>query len=147
MTKDEAEQVRKCHDKNQTEQRARHELQEEFAAKRKKLLKIGARVPADPKNPRSPLFGCRYKPVPPGATYDQPLAKSLLPPGASIWEGRSNGSWQAHLPPHPRISCLWRQYGGNKPAMLEAIASCWRLFLADEGMSLSQCPVEGLPGF
>lgn len=45
----------------------------------------------------------KYPPVPVGM-LSQPQAKLLLPPGAAVWRGLSNGTWNVHLPPFARKS-------------------------------------------
>ena len=149
MTKDAEEDVAKATTKARRQRQERRELENEFQPKRKKMLKLLARVSANPRTVACAWLGRKYLARLPGAeaSYDQPLAKSLLPLGAHIWEGRSSRAWCAHLQPHKRNHCAWKDYGGNRPAMLACVAEVWTLFLKDKGMRTEQCPIPGLPGF
>ena len=122
-------------------------MEAEYLPKRRRLLEIPARVSTNSKSDRCPWFGFRYPVRLPeeGASYNQPFAKSLLPPGAYIWEARTGRAWAGHFPPHKRISCAWTVWGGNREAMLAAVAMLWQLFLKDKGLKPDQCPIPGLP--
>lgn len=149
MTKDEVDECKRCAANYQRNKAMRQQMRDEFSAKRRKLLKIPNKVSVNPKNERSPLFGRVYRSLPADdSSYDQPLAASMCPPGATIWEGRSNRTWQAHLSKDfPRCSFSWARYGGNRPAMLACLAKLWTDYLEHQGIPRSQCPVAGLPGF
>jgi hypothetical protein len=90
-------------------------------------------------------WGARLYPAhrPPDA-WSQPELKVLLPPGAVIWQGKQNGTWQGHLPPHRRISRAWHVYGGNRDAGTLVVRHLWLLYLADHALDKAACPVPGL---
>lgn len=84
----------------------------------------------------------RYPPVPRGMMTQQ-QAKALLPPGATIWRGLSNGTWNSHLAPFPRKGFQWCVYGENESCLM-CIRHVWELYLEGEGKHVSDCPVQGL---
>lgn len=91
--------------------------------------------------------GSRAKSVLPklGSQVDQKLAKSLLPPGASIWRGLTRGQWCGHLQPYARVSRPWA--GDESAACLQVIRELWDQFLEMTGQDWSACTVEGLEQF
>lgn len=84
----------------------------------------------------------KYPPVPVGM-LSQPQAKLLLPPGAAVWRGLSNGTWNVHLPPFARKSYPWALYGENESCLM-CIRHVWRLYLDGLGQETGDCPVPGL---
>ena len=56
-------------------------------------------------------------------------AKLLLPPGATIWMGHKNETWNGHMPPFARLSARWCAYGGSKAAAKEVIGRLWLEYL------------------
>lgn len=70
-------------------------------------------------------------------------AALLLPPRGTIWRMLRVGGWQCHQKPFPRVSFTFARWGARGASMLCA-QHCWRLFLADEGLGESRCPIEGV---
>lgn len=65
-------------------------------------------------------------------------AKTMLPKGCSIWRGLTKHTWNAHVPPRPRISEAW---DGNQEASLTRILKrIWAQHLELEGKSWDDCP-------
>ena len=76
----------------------------------------------------------------------QPEMKELLPPGARVWCGYQQGTWQGHLPPHAMIGRSWHIYGGQRETGMRLLRELWQQYLSDHAMDSSQCPVPGLFG-
>ena len=94
-----------------------------------------------------PLYGYKFPSSLPVGTDDLPQseAKKLLPPGCDIWRANKKGAWMFHLVNHPRGSAPWKRHGGNsRLAMLECVASAWRMYLDDHALPLSHCPIKNL---
>ena len=70
-------------------------------------------------------------------------ARGMVPPGASIWQDGSYGSWQVHLPPYPRRSRSWRKHGEAHSLQLVS-HSLWKLYLVEQGWGPELCPVQGV---
>ena len=70
-------------------------------------------------------------------------ARTLLPPGASLWQDDKFGNWQGHYPPYPRRWRAWRKWGEG--VALKLVLRClWCRYLVDEGWDTEMCPVKGL---
>ena len=65
----------------------------------------------------------------------------LCPPGCSVWRDNVRGAWSVHLPPWKRFSRPFWVFG-EQGAGLEAMREAWRLYLRDNGMDFSECPME-----
>lgn len=89
--------------------------------------------------------GYKYLHLVPKGAIEQSDAKLLLPPGASIWRAWKAGPWCGHLRPHSRISASWTSHS-HRGAAMHVLQSLWRLYLADHGMSESDCPIRGMFG-
>lgn len=86
----------------------------------------------------------KYPPMPEtGASWTQAKAKTLCPPGGSIWRGMSSGSWACHLPPWKRRSYPWDIFGFDGAAK-ECLKHMWHLYLTEQNEPLSACPIKGL---
>ena len=91
----------------------------------------------------APPTGYKRMDLVPDTPLQQAQAKFLVPPGASIWEARFAGAWAGHLPPHRRVSKPWVAHG-HRGACLEVVRHLWRLYLSDQNLAESDCPIEGL---
>lgn len=125
---------------------ARVAFAREAHAARKELMGVRGTVSASSRNPRSPLAGHKVPPELPPQARLQSEAKTLLPPGAHIWQGRQSGTWQSHIGEHRRFSQSWTAAGSHDEACLNAIRDTWRKCLADNHMKVTQCPIKGLFG-
>lgn len=86
----------------------------------------------------------KYPPFPTtGSEISQKDAASMLPPGASIWRGLSNGTWQVHMAPWKRRSYPWHVFGFNGAAK-ECLRHVRFLYLSEQDQPMSDCPVSGL---
>ena len=75
----------------------------------------------------------------------QSEAKLLMPPGSSIWRANYVGSWQVHVPPHPRHSEAWAKHQqSSHKAMIAAVTFAWQQWLDDKDLSKERCPIAGL---
>ena len=146
MTKDEHEEVQKCVAKVESLREEKRQLEAAYAPVRQRLTLAAGRVSTNPRNPNCPWAGKKYpdRLAGDGASWNQPYARTLLPPGAFIWEARAGRGWAGHLAPHRRVSRSWHMYGGNRGAMLSCISELWRQFLKDRRMRPDQCPMPGL---
>ena len=70
-------------------------------------------------------------------------AKQFVPPGASIWRGLQQGPWAGHMPPFPRCSARWSQYG-EEESMRVILRKLWEQHLQLIGEGVSSCPIQGL---
>ena len=79
--------------------------------------------------------------VPPMPAHDISLevARSLKPPGASLWQCVQFGNWQGHVPPWPRISRAWSKYGERESLqlVLRYLRECW---CEQTGVAWADCP-------
>lgn len=80
------------------------------------------------------------------------IAKSLAPPGCSLWHGYTRRQWCGHCPPAKRISASWDMPGGEQAAVRDVCQRLWRqhcelkalpLSVAPEGLFTEQEPSEG----
>lgn len=72
-------------------------------------------------------------------------AKRFLPPLAHIWVSYSRGEWNAHLGPEfPRVYEPYARHGGSQPALKACLRRVWSQYLEKQGLSASDCPVQGL---
>lgn len=70
----------------------------------------------------------------------QKEAKKYLPPGASIWRGRTKMTWNGHCPPRRRISEPW---GADEQAALALILRrLWDQYLQLSGKESDECPFD-----
>lgn len=92
---------------------------------------------------KKPLFKKSAYPPFPAEMVSQSELRKFVPPGASVWCGYSNGSWQCHLPPWRRKSFSWAASDAHEAAR-KCLRHLWELFLSDNGMPTSACPVAGL---
>jgi hypothetical protein len=110
----------------------------------KKAKKRAAQVSRNPRSKNSPLYKLKFPAAVPPDAISQPEMKDMLPPGASVWQGRlGSGAWCSHLPPHPRISRSWALAGHREAAMF-VLRHIWSLWLHDQGLQNTDCPVAGV---
>lgn len=107
---------------------------EQHAAKERKKRKTAAASSSSSRPVRAPDE----------FTIAQVDAKSLLPPGASVWRGVARNNWNAHLKPYARTSASWLRSGGEAAALKVVLRTVWSQYLEVEGLSRAACPVEGL---
>lgn len=122
----------------------RHQTQEfdqEFQEFKKKSAGR-SKTSTSTKSAKSPLYRWRGLAEIPAGAITQPQARELLPPKAHIWLGR-HGCWAVHLHPHRRYSESW-SLSSHHEACMNCVRHVWRLFLADNNMPESACPVRGL---
>lgn len=119
-------------------------LATEILAYKRKVFNLPAKADPNPRHKASPLYKvCALAKVPAGG-ITQPQLKQLLPPGAHCWAGRlGSGCWSVHLPPYPRFSKAWT-VAGHRGAALECLRHVWSLWLRDNHLELSACPVRGI---
>lgn len=93
--------------------------------------------------PKPPELRPRALPKWPEQNIDTALAKSMRPPGSSLWPCVRMGNWQGHLEPWHRISRSWSRYGeaGSLNLVLKAL---WERHCELQGRPLSACPIKGL---
>ena len=77
------------------------------------------------------------------STIPQADAKRYIPPNSSIWRGLVNSTWNAHVPPLPRISESWKK-GGEQAALVRILIRMWRHSNTLQGNDIHFCPVHGL---
>ena len=70
-------------------------------------------------------------------------ARSMIPPGSSLWQDDKYRSWQGHYPPYPRRGRSWRTWGEGV-ALKFVLRYIWCKYLTDEGWDLNMCPVAGI---
>ena len=120
------------------------EYREELCAARRALVHGGKKASGNPKNKASPLYKWSGPAHCPAENPSQADARRLTPPGASIWRGNMGpGSWQVHPKPYPRRSVAWTMPGGPLVALRCVLQHAWRLWLKDNGLSASDCPIQG----
>jgi len=119
-------------------------FESEFKAFHAKTLGLKkTRASGNPKNAKSPLHRVRtLATVPPGAITQQE-AKQMLPPGAYVWQGNYDGCWCVQLKPYPRFSKSWTLMG-HRGALMECLRYVRRLWLSDNFLTESDCPVKNL---
>lgn len=123
------------------------DFEEEYRAKRRTL------APAEPKAKAKSRALRRERRVAwchpqapdriPDGFVEHAEAKKLLPPGGAIWRMLRIGGWQCHQRPHPRVSFTFARWT-PRGAMMRCLQHSWRLFLADQGLDESRCPIEGM---
>lgn len=69
-------------------------------------------------------------------------AKTLIPPGTSIWRASSHCAWAGHCPPFARISSSWAM--GEPEAMKDVIRRLWLAYNGKNGLDANTCPFDGL---
>lgn len=96
---------------------------------------LGRRKPPTAPRLRVPPF--------PAQNITLEFARRFIPPGASIWVGRGEGTWQGHLEPFRRCSRSWRKYG-EAGALREVLRYLWRRHAALTGQTVEALPIDGL---
>lgn len=80
--------------------------------------------------------------LPPGV-LEQSQLEPLAPPGGYIWHANNGQSWQAHLPPWPRVSFSWSAWTPRGAAM-ECLRYLWSKWAIHNGRDTNACPIKGL---
>lgn len=119
-----------------------HAYRAEYVRRRVVAAKARSKV-AGRAAPKPPEMRPRALPKWPEQNIDTALAKSMRPPGSSLWPCVRMGNWQGHLEPWPRISRSWSRYGeaGSLNLVLKAL---WERHCELQGRPLSACPIKGL---
>ena len=76
--------------------------------------------------------------VPVDSTIPHDQAARLMPPGASIWQGRKQQAWCVHVPPRPRISEPWGL--DVSKALMRVAYRAWVLHLDLHSLDWPACP-------
>ena len=100
-----------------------------------------------PNTKNHPLYKSKFPGELPKATNDitQALAKTYLPPTASIWRDNARGGWHVHVQNHKRHSECWKSHGGDSHETLKCVLRhAWGQYLSDHGLPESHCPIAGL---
>ena len=72
----------------------------------------------------------------------QAEAKRMIPPGTSIWRGRTgSGSWQGHCPPFKRCYYNFKTMGETQ-AMKAVIKQLWRQYIKLNALPESAVPFD-----
>ena len=142
LDRDEKEAMEKENVREIAKSDSRRQFCADYWKFKRDLLKLPARIPTGRTNASSPFYKMKKFPEIPIGAITQQEAKQLLPPKSYIWQG-TGGTWQSHMPPHKRFSQSWTN-GGHRQACLANIKNCWQLFLQDNLMPLSACPVKDL---
>lgn len=90
-----------------------------------------------------PLCEAQLRRLVPYGALTQEEASSMAPPGAFIWRSLGSANWQGHLPPHRRTSRSWSLYGHRESCLL-VLRELWGQYLLENGLSESDCPVQGM---
>ena len=102
----------------------------------------------DRSDPKHPLYKANLPDrIPPHPKRDVPQAeiKRFLPLGAHIWRANKLGMWCFHNPPHKRDSVSWSEFKGDSTkAAFHAVRKSWQLFLKDNCLQETDCPIEGI---
>ena len=88
------------------------------------------------------LAGHKHNNIPAGELA-QADVKAFAPPGGYVWEGRSNGSWQGHFRPWPRVSKSWFLYG-QRGATLLLLRTLWSQRAEHRGLTKDDIPIPNL---
>ena len=124
-----------------------HGFVEQWAAAKREIVAKEAVAKAKAK-PKAKAAAARLAPaprvLPPFADMPETAAaKEWMPPhSADLWKSRGDGAWHSHVPPFPscnRAVALW----GHR-ALRIVISDAWRKFCLLEGISLDECPMQGL---
>lgn len=79
----------------------------------------------------------------PASMPSQAEAKQMAPPGSHVWVAWNSGAWVGHLAPFPRRSFPWQKHGHETACRL-VLRHLWELWLAQQGMQTSSCPIGNL---
>ena len=78
------------------------------------------------------------------STIPQSLAKTFLPPGATIWRGVVKSTWHCHFHPCSRVSESWLR-GGERIALKRILKRVWFQYADYYGLDVEDvCNVAGL---
>mmetsp|Transcript_138977 Transcript_138977/g.245591 ORF Transcript_138977/g.245591 Transcript_138977/m.245591 type:complete len:743 (-) Transcript_138977:35-2263(-) len=98
-------------------------------------------------DPTHPLHGFAFvAAAPPGLDVSQAEARILLPPPPCwIWRANTRGAWCVRLGQHRVFSVPWARHSGDaKAACMAALRQAWRLWLNDNMLEESACPIAGI---
>ena len=113
------------------------------------VLKMKA-PPKDVKNKASPFYKCKIPDSLPDLVFGgrglvQADAKKFVPPGLSVWRANKKGYWCFHMKPHKRTHEAWSSYEGDSfNALMAGIRHYWGIFLSDNLLKPSDCPIKGI---
>lgn len=146
FTKSDEKEIREQQDKIRAKTREAeafaHEYKQRRARNRPPEPKAKAKAKALVKERRARWCALAPEATPPGF-IPQEDAKKYLPPRASIWRMPRMRGWACHYPPYPRVSFRFDRWGERASVVL-CWQHCWRLFLIDEGLDESACPIRGV---
>ena len=133
-------------------EKQRKSVAKQFSKEYKCKLRSVRGDPPKPSSKKHPLYGFKWAvkefPQESPASIAQCDAKLLIPPGSAIWVGHASlkrkGSWCGHFPPYRRYSITWEAAGSERLAVWSVVEHLWRLFLTDNNLPLSHCPIAGI---
>lgn len=67
-----------------------------------------------------------------------------MPSGGYIWVARGISAWCTRCPPLRTFTAPWRRYESEAEAAKAAIRDVWDKYIELQGLSRSDCPIEGL---
>ena len=107
---------------------------------------MGGKVPKSVWGKKHPLNKYKFVDRMPDASCLtlQADAKQYLPPGAYIWKANSRCAWVSRLPPHSEHAFPWSGHGNQSESMVKAVRDSWSLYLADNCLPESHCPIKGI---
>lgn len=79
----------------------------------------------------------------PGGEVDLAMAKDMTPDPARIYEDHVNARWQVYWPNVGSRSRAWHMHG-HREACRQVLAWAWSERLAADGLSVADCPIQGL---
>ena len=132
------------------EKAAKEAAKKKAAADAEKAKKAAAKKAAKPPKKATTkghlLFRKKFLARVPAGAISQAELKQMLPPNSSCWKGNwGSGHWWCHYEPHSRISRSW-SIAGHKAAAMYCLKKVWGLWLTDNSLNKSDCPIVGLFG-
>ena len=110
--------------------------------------KYGGKPPSSAAAKKCPLHGkCFPKDVVTPKVGENDLtqneANQMMPPGCSVWRGNTRGEWCSHQRPHKRRYKRWDEFAGDSyQALLALVRDEWEVYLFDNGLEQSVCPIR-----